>query len=290
MPRAAVRDAIYYGHRYTPEVIELCVRWYITYRLSYRDISTMMADSDTSVSHTTILRWVQRYVSEFERRWARFSKSINSSWRVDETSVPVQGRWNYLYRAVDRNGKSVHSFLSEDRTIDSAQEFFRQAAGVAGSWPEKVNLDGNIASRRGLQLLGNEDSRWHSIIIRTRRYLNNIIEQDHRAIKRKCASMLSLKSFRTAAGTFSGIELAHRIHKRQFAVAYEREGRRLSLKTLWDQALSGATLPHTAETPAPPSTHQNWRAGHRRPLQPPLRPSRPLSTPMRISRLCGLPT
>ena len=222
MPRAADRDRIYYRRRYTPEVIELCVRWYVTYRLSYRDISAMMAERDISVSRTTILRWVQRYVPEFERRGARFAKPINSSWRVDETSVPVQGRWNYLYRAVDRNGKSVHSFLSEDRTIGSAQEFFRQAVGVAGSWPEKVNLDGNVASRRGLQLLGNEDSRWQSVTIRARRYLNNIIEQDHRAIKRKCASMLSLKSFRTAAVTFSGIELAHRIHERQSAVAYER--------------------------------------------------------------------
>jgi transposase-like protein len=83
MPRAAARDAIYYRRRYTPEVIELCVRWYLTYRLSYRDIS---------VSHTTTLRWVQRYVPEFERRWARFARPINSSWRVDETSVPVQGR------------------------------------------------------------------------------------------------------------------------------------------------------------------------------------------------------
>jgi transposase-like protein len=263
MPRAAVRDAIYYRRRYTPEVIELCVRWYVTYRLSYRDISAMMAERDISVSHTTILRWVQRYVPEFERRWARFARPINSSWRVDETSVPVQGRWNYLYRAVDRNGKSVHSLLSQDRTIDSAQEFFRQAVGVAGSWPEKVNLDGNIASRRALQLLGNEDPRWQSITIRTRRYLNNIIEQDHRAIKRKCASMLSLKSFRTAAVTFSGVELAHRIHKRQFGIAYQRDCRPLSLKALSDQALSGASLPNTEEKPPPPLTQQNSKSRSR---------------------------
>lgn len=87
--------------------------------------------------------------------------------------------------------------------------------------------------------------------------LNNIIEQDHRAIKRKCASMLSLKSFRTAAVTFSGVELAHRIHKRQFAVAYQRDGRPLSLKALWDQALSGTSLPYTADGTAPPLMHQN---------------------------------
>jgi len=257
MPRAVSRDRIYYRRRYTPEVIELCVRWYVTYRLSYRDLSAMMAERDIVVSHTTILRWVQHYVPEFERRWARFSRPINSSWRVDETSVPVQGRWNYLYRAVDRDGKSVHSLLSEDRAMGSAQEFFRQAVKVMGSWPEKINLDGNVASHRGHRLLGKEDSRWQSVTVRARRYLNNIIEQDHRVIKRRCASMLALKSFRTAAITFSGIELAHRIHKRQFAVVYERDGRALSLKQLWDQALSSTTPPDLMEKTLPPLTHQN---------------------------------
>jgi transposase-like protein len=264
MPRAAARDPIYYRRRYTPEVIELCVRWYVIYRLSYRDLSAMMAERDVSVSHTTILRWVQHYVPEFERRWARFARPINPSWRVDETSVPVQGRWNYLYRAVDRDGKSVHSLLSESRTIESAQEFFRQAVRVTGSWPEKINLDGNIASHRSLRLLGNEVSRWQSVTVRARRYLNNIIEQDRRVIKRRLASMLALKSFRTAALTFSGIELAHRIHKRQFALAYEREGRALSLKQLWDQALSSTTPAGAVEKTPPPLTHQVNRRHSRR--------------------------
>ncbi len=193
MPRAASRDPIYFRRRYTPEVIELCVRWYLTYRLSYRDLAAMMAERDVIVSHTTI-RGVQRYVPEFERRWA-----------------------------VDRNGKSIHSLLCEDRTVESAQEFFRQAVKAAGSgWPEKINLDGNTASHRSLRLLGDEDTRWQSVKVRARRYLNNIVEQDHRAIKRRCAPMLGLKSFATAAVTLSGIELAHRIRKRQFTVAYER--------------------------------------------------------------------
>lgn len=191
MPRAASRDPIYRRRRYTPEVIELCVRWYLTYRLSYRDLSAMMAERDIAVSHTTLMRWVQYYVPEFERRWARFSRPTNSSWRMDETAVSVRGQWHYLYRAVDRNGKSIHSLLCVDRTIGSAQEFFRQAVRASGSrWPEKVNLDGNAASHCGLRLLGEEDPRWQSVTVRARRYLNNIVEQDHRAIKRRCASML----------------------------------------------------------------------------------------------------
>jgi transposase-like protein len=265
MPRAASRDPIYRRRRYTPELIELCVRWYLTYRLSYRDLSAMMAEREMVVSHTTIMRWVRRYVPEYERRWARFSKPTNTSWRMDETAVSVRGRWNYLYRAVDREGKSIHSLLCGDRTVGSAQEFFRQAVKVPGSrWPEKVNLDGNTASHLGLRLLGEEDSRWQSVTVRARRYLNNIIEQDHRAIKRRCEPMLGLKSFRTAAVTFSGIELAHRIRKRQFTVAYERHGRTRSLKELWAQALSADSIPGVVEDAPPPLTHQISRASRPR--------------------------
>ena len=231
MPKAASRDAIYRRRRCSWELIEQCVRWYLTYRLSYRDLTAMMAEREVTVSHTTIMRWVHHYVPEYERRWSRFSKPTHSSWRMDETSVSVRGRWHYLYRAVDRDGKSVHSLLREDRTIGSAQEFFRQAVKVKGSpRPEKINLDGNAASHLGLRLLGEEDPRWRCVTVRARRYLNNVVEQDHRAIKQRSAPMLGLKSFRTAALTFSGVELAHRIRKRQFTLAYEHQGRALSLK------------------------------------------------------------
>jgi transposase-like protein len=253
--RAASRDPIYYRRRYPAEVIELAVRWYLTYKLSYRDLVAMMAERGVAVSHTTIMRWVQRYVPEFERRWARFSKPTGLSWRMDETAVSVRGQWRYLYRAVDRNGKSVHSLLCEDRSVDSAQEFFRQAVKVAGSgWPEKVNLDGNAASHRGLRLLGEEDSRWYSVNVRARRYLNNIVEQDHRAIKQRCAPMLGLKSIATAAITLSGVELAHRIRKRQFTISYQCNGGALSLKDLWDHAIYNMSA--GLEITQRPLTHQ----------------------------------
>jgi transposase-like protein len=133
MPQPASRDPIYRRRRYSSELIEQCVRWYLTYRLSYRDLAAMMAERQVAISHKTVMRWVRHYVPEYERRWSRFSKPTDSSWRMDETSVSVGGRRNYLYRAVDRNGKSVHSLLREDRTIGSAQEFFRQAVRVKGS-------------------------------------------------------------------------------------------------------------------------------------------------------------
>jgi hypothetical protein len=91
MTKPIVRDPIYRRHRFDAEVIELCVRWYITYRLSYRDLVAMMAERGISVSHTTIHRWVIRYVPEFEKRWNRFARPVNTSWRVDETYINIRG-------------------------------------------------------------------------------------------------------------------------------------------------------------------------------------------------------
>src|ERR1700730_17789462 len=125
MPRAAPRDPIYRRRRNSPEVIELCVRWYLTYRLSYRDLAAMMAERGVAVSHTTILPWVLRDVPEYERRWARFAQPINASWRMDETAVSVRGGRHYLYRAVDRDGQSVASLLCHNRSALSAQACFR---------------------------------------------------------------------------------------------------------------------------------------------------------------------
>ena len=117
MARRIARDPIYRGCRFSSETIETCVRWYITYRLSYRDLADMMAERGIVVSHTTIMRWVLRYVPEYERRWSRYARSPGSSWRMDETAVAVRGGRHYLYRAVDRRGKSVASLLCNDRRM-----------------------------------------------------------------------------------------------------------------------------------------------------------------------------
>src|SRR6266853_413828 len=239
MTQAIERDPIYRCRRFQTETIELCVRWYITYRLSYRDLVAMMAERGVVVSHTTIMRWVLRYVPEFERRWTRYARRVNSSWRVDETAVSVRGARHYLYRAVDKHGKSVDFLLRADRGMDAAQAFFRRAVAThRPRWPRKVNLDGNAASHRALRLLGQEGSRWQSVVVRSCRYLNNVVEQDHRAIKRRCSSMLGVKSFRTAAITFAGIELANRIRKRQFSFGRGGQRSNWSLKQLWNRALA----------------------------------------------------
>jgi transposase-like protein len=239
MTKPVVRDPIYRRRRFDAEIIELYVRWYITYRLSYRDLAAMMAERGITVSHTTILRWVNRYVPEFEKRWNRYARLVNTSWRVDETYIKIQGKWNFLYRAVDKHGKTVDFLLRADRGIAAAQAFFRKALATSlPRWPRKITLDGHQQRHLALRLLRREDPKWTYVQVRSSQYLNNLIEQDHRAIKRRCACMGGFKSFRSAAVTLSGIELAHRIRKRQFSFGRGRYGNSGSLKQLWDRALA----------------------------------------------------
>jgi transposase-like protein len=115
------------GRHFDREIIVLCVRWYLTYKLSSRDLVQMMAEREILLTHTTILRWVQRFVPEFERCWNRYSQAVSRSWRCDETYVKVKGRWTYLYRAVDEAGRTVDFLLSERRDVAAAKQFFSKA-------------------------------------------------------------------------------------------------------------------------------------------------------------------
>ena len=259
MTKAVARDPIYRGRRFKPEIIELCVRWYLTYRLSYRDLVEILAEQGVTVSHTTIYRWVQRYVPEFERRWSRYAKPVHPSWRVDETAIPVRGGNRYLYRAVDKFGKTVDSLLCADRSVSAARAFFCKALKTNYPLrPRKLNLDGNAASHLALRLLRQENPALQSVVIRSRRYLNNIVEQDHRAIKRRCAPMLALKSFRTAAVTLAGVELAHRIRKGQFTFGSGIPTGLSSFGHLWVRTLKRRTASAQARSgEVQPLMHQN---------------------------------
>jgi len=232
------RDAIYRCRRFPREVIETCVRWYLTYRLSYRDLVALMAERDVHLAHTTVMRWVLRYVPEYEKRWNRRAKSVGASWRVDETYIQTRPKTGYLYRAVDKEGKTVESLFHIGRGIAAAMAFFRKAvAFCAPRWPRKITLDGHKPSHLGLRRLRREDQRWKYVLVRTSPYLNNIVEQDHRAIKGRCRPMLGFKSYRTAAVILAGLELVHRIRKRQFKFGPGRWSF-WSLKKQWDTALA----------------------------------------------------
>jgi transposase-like protein len=157
---------------------------------------------------------------------------------VDETYVSINAKWRYLYRVVDKHGKIVDFLLRRNRGIATGQAFFRKAlARYVRRVPRKVTLDGHVPSRRALWLLRREHRCWCNVKVRTNKYLNNLIEQHHRAIKRRCASMAGFKSFANAAITIAGIELARRIRKRQFLFGRGRRRRGWSRKNEWAMAL-----------------------------------------------------
>jgi putative transposase len=209
---------LFNGRHFNHEIITLCVRWYVTYKLSYRDLVEMMAERNVDVVHTTIMRWVQRYVPEFEKRWQRFARSVGTSWRLDETYIKLKGKWVYLYRGVDKEGHTIDFFLSEQRDIAAAKRFLQQAITKRGV-PEKITLDGYAASHVAVAELQEEGLLPAGLTVRTSKYLNNVIEQDHRRVKQRVRPMLGFKRFAHATITITGIELIHQIKKNQFDVS-----------------------------------------------------------------------
>lgn len=206
---------LFKGRHFDREIIVLCVRWYLRYKLSSRDLVQMMAELGIEVTHTTILRWVQRFVPEFEKRWSQYSRPVGRSWRCDETYIKVKGRWTYLYRAVDKQGRTVDFLLSERRDVAAAKRFFSKAMKKHGT-PRVITLDAYAASHRAITELQSAGTLARRVVIRSSKYLNNVVEQDHRHIKQRVRAMLGFRRFETAAITISGIELAEKIRKQQF--------------------------------------------------------------------------
>jgi transposase-like protein len=210
------KSNLFKGRHFEQEIIVLCVHWYLRYKLSYRDLVEMMAERGLSVAHTTILRWVRHYTPEFDKRWSRFSAQAGTPWRVDETYVRIRGQWAYLYRAVDAAGKTVDFRLSPRRTVASAKAFFRKAVRSQGRSPKAITLDGYAASHRAVRELQQQGRLSDLTTLRSSKYLNNLVEQDHRYVKSRLGAMLGLKNFTSATITIRGIELMHRIRKGQF--------------------------------------------------------------------------
>ena len=210
------RPALFKGRHFEAEIIVLCVRWYLRFGLSFRNLEEMMAERNLSVDHVTIWRWVQRYAPELNRRCRRELRKTNRSWRVDETYVRVAGKWTYLYRAVDSTGATIDFLLSAKRDAAAAKRFFQNALRAPGHpRPRVINVDGNPAYPKVISELKRTGELGRRCRCRPVRYLNNVVEQDHRAIKRRVRACQGFRAFHSARRTIQGIEVMNMIRKGQ---------------------------------------------------------------------------
>ncbi|OYR23318.1 transposase IS66 family protein [Brucella thiophenivorans] len=208
------------GAYFSKSVILHAVFLYARYPVSYRELQEILDERGLSVDHATPNRWVVRYSPQIAEQAQIRKGRTASSWRVDETYIKVKRRWTYLYRTVDRGGQTLDFMLSERRDLAAARRFFKKAIATNGV-PERVviyrsgaNLAGFQAVKTILKFTGTGDT----IEIRQLKYLTNILEQDHRFIKRITKPMMAFKAFHSAASTtIAGIEVAHMIRKDQFA-------------------------------------------------------------------------
>ena len=200
------------GSQFEKEIILWGVRWYVAYPISYRQLEEMMGERGVAVDHSTLNRWVIKFAPEFEKAFRRRQRPVGRSWRVDETYVKIKGEWAYLYRAVDKNGHTIDFLLTPTRDQDAAEAFLRKAIRHQQQ-PEKITIDQSGANTAAIKQYNKTHKT--AIVIRHCKYLNNIVEQDHRAVKRKVRPMLGFKSFWAARCTIAGIEVMHAIRKGQ---------------------------------------------------------------------------
>jgi transposase-like protein len=212
---------VFKGRHFDRSVILLCVRWYLAYSLSLRNLEEMMAERGVSVDHATIHRWTLRYAPELLKRFNQSKRAVTGRWHIDETYVKVRGQWCYLYRAIDSDGDTVEFWFSERRNLTAAKRFLRKALKRHGR-PERIVIDGSQTNREAIltcdtaeRLQDRSRRELKPIRIRQSRYLNNRIEQDHRAIKRRIRPMLGFKSLNSARVILGGIEMIHMMRKQQ---------------------------------------------------------------------------
>src|SRR5215471_1143715 len=210
------------GAHFPPDIILMGVRWSVAYPLSYRHVEELLEERGVPIDHATIQRWVVKYSPLLEEAFHRRKRPVWVSWRMDETYIKVKGHWYYLYRAVDKTGQTIDFLLTEQRDEHAAKRFLTKAIRRHGV-PEKITIDGSAANEAAIRSYNAEHGT--AIAIRKRKYLNNVVEQGHRAVKRVTRPMLGFKAFEAAQGTLAGIELMHMIKKKQLVVEEGNEGR-----------------------------------------------------------------
>ncbi len=209
-------DSLFKWHHFLPEIILLNVRWSCRYSLSYRDLEEMMTERGVAVDHSTINRWVLKFAPELDKRLRPHLSQTNDSWRLDETYIEVKGEWKYLYRAVDSAGHTLDFMLSAKRDGKAAARFFRKVLGAQHTQtPRVITVNKNAAYPVAINELKEDKTLKTETELRQIKYLNNIIEQDHRNVKRIVKPMMGFQSFNTARRTLRGIEAMSMIRKGQ---------------------------------------------------------------------------
>ena len=200
------------GAHFSPEIILMGACCYLAYPLSTRHVEELMLERGVHVDHSTINRWVVTYSPRREEALHRRKRPVWISWRMDETSIKVKGHWYDLYRAVDKHGQTIDFLRTEHRDKEAAVRCLKKAIRRNGL-PETIPIDGSDANEAALKSYNEEHGT--AIAIRQVKYLNNIVEQDHRGVKRITRSMLGFKSFEAAQSTLTGIALMHLLRKGQ---------------------------------------------------------------------------
>ena len=198
----------------SPEIIMLFVYMKCRFSLSYRDLEEMASIRGAQIDHATLQRWVIKFVPLIDAAVRKRKKPVGNSWRMDETYIKVNGVWVYLYRAVDSLGNTIEFLLRKHRDAAAAKAFFRKAFKYNG-YPEKVTIDKSGSNISALKAANQDLPEDKQIEVRQVKYLNNIVEQDHRFIKKRTKPMLGFKSFRSAKITITGIENIRIIQKGQ---------------------------------------------------------------------------
>jgi putative transposase len=209
------------GAHVPQEIILPGVRWYVAYPLSTRPVEELLRERGVHVDHSTINRWGGTYSPLLAEAFHRRQRPVGVSWRMDETSIRIKGQWYSLSRAVDKTGQTMAFLLTEQRDEPAAKRFLTKAIRRPGV-PEKITIDGSAANEAAIKSYHEEHGT--AITIRKRKYLNQMVEQDPRAVKRVARPMLGFQSFDAAPGTLVGIELMHMIKKRQMMMEAGDEG------------------------------------------------------------------
>ena len=221
------------GCHFPQEIIMQALRYYLAYKLSYREIEEIFAERNIRFDHSTLNRWVIKYAPLLEANFRKRKRKVADSWRMDETYIKVKGKWVYYYRAVDKYGAIIDFYLSETRNEKDARAFFDKAIGSSGL-PDKVVIDKSGANAAALDTIN--ISLWlggymlRMIEVLAVKYLNNIVEQSHRKVKGKMHQCLGWKSWIGAESTLEGVEVCSMIKQGQMINSEEM--------TSWEQFYS----------------------------------------------------